>query len=110
MTPEIYMQTGAALIAVTGLIVFMGMFLRKRQTRQAMMKVIAYQSLGAKKGIAAVKVGEEVLLVGITANDIKLLKSLGGQTDGQSSRDTAVDINAKLQKLRTIKETMYARP
>jgi len=38
-------------------------------------KITGDQSLGPKKGIAMVKVGPEVLLVGVTTTDIKLLKA-----------------------------------
>lgn len=112
MTPEIYIQFGGALLAVVCLILVTAFFVRKRQAGQTMMKVIAYQPLGAKKGIAAIKVHGEVLLVGITQNDIRLLKSLSEGMEGpdQGSTETVREIHDKLQKLRTIKDAMYARP
>lgn len=70
----LYIQVITALGAVIGLIFLFGLFLRKRQTRNEMMKVIAYHPLGTRKGIAAMKVGEEVLLLGVTPADIKLLR------------------------------------
>lgn len=112
MTPMVYIQTSVALALVIGLIVMSALFLRKKQGKPGMMKVMAYQSLGPKKGIAAVKVGREVLLVGITANDLKLLKSLGEPIGDEQAHEQAIntvmDINEKLRKIRNIKDTMYA--
>lgn len=112
MTPMVYIQTAVALALVIGLIVLSALFLRKRQAKPGMMKVMAYQPLGPKKGIAAVKVGREVLLVGITANDIKLLKSLGEPFEDERapapSMEIVKDINEKLRMIRNIKDTMYA--
>ncbi len=78
---DLYLHMGIALILVSGLILVLGQFLRKRQGKESPMKVMGYQSLGPKKGIAMVKVGREVLLVGVTATDVKLLKSLDDRID-----------------------------
>lgn len=71
---DLYIQVITALAAVLGLIFLFAFFLRKRHVRNEMMKVIAYHPLGTRKGIAAMKVGEEILLLGITPADIKLLR------------------------------------
>ena len=73
---DLYLQMGIALILVSGLIVLCGLFVKKRQDREGLMKIMGYQSLGPKKGLAMVRVGREVLLVGVTATDVKLLKSM----------------------------------
>jgi flagellar biogenesis protein FliO len=64
-----------ALGVVVGLIFLAGFFLKKRQTTGTMMKVVAFQHLGPRKGLVAVKVCEEVLLLSVTATDLRLLKT-----------------------------------
>lgn len=106
---QAYIQMGAALAGVIGVIVVIGLFVRKKQGKPGMMNVIAYQTLGQKKGIAAVRVGAEVLLLGITSTDVKLLKTLDDHFDEHGrERGTAGDIHDKLTKLKTIKDTLYA--
>jgi flagellar biogenesis protein FliO len=78
---DLYLHMGLALILVSGLIFLLGLFLKKKQEKVSLMKVMGYQSLGPKKGMAMVKVGQEVLLLGVTANDVKLLKTLNGFDD-----------------------------
>jgi len=83
---DLYLHMGLALILVSGLIFLVGMFVKKKQDKGSLMKILGYQSLGPKKGMAMVKVGQEVLLLGVTANDVKLLKTLNGldEETGQS--------------------------
>lgn len=99
-----YVQMAMALAAVVGLIVLMGFFLKKRQTTGGMMKVIAYQSLGPRKGLIAVKVGTEVLLLGVTSSDLRLLKTYGSD---EIKTDSPKEAGSKLSKLKRIKETLY---
>ena len=75
---DLYLHMGLALILVSGLIFLFGIFVKKKQDKGSLMKIMGYQSLGPKKGMAMVKVGQEVLLLGVTANDVKLLKTLSG--------------------------------
>jgi flagellar protein FliO/FliZ len=82
---DLYLQMGLALILVSGLIFLLGLFVKKKQEKGGLMKVMGYQSLGPKKGMAMVKVGGEVLLLGVTANDVKLLKSLGSLNEETGS-------------------------
>jgi flagellar biogenesis protein FliO len=70
----VYIQTAAALVFVIILIVGLSYFMRKRQGAEGFMKVVGYQSLGPKKGVAAVKIGREILLLGVSVSDIRLLK------------------------------------
>lgn len=106
-----YIQMGLALMAVIGLMLLLAFFLKKRQLgKSSMMNIMAYQSLGPKKGIAAIQVGHEVLLVGVTANDIKLLKSLDGALpEPGGERDAVRDIAEKLKSLRNMKETAKSK-
>jgi len=99
-----YLQMAMALAAVIGLIVVMGFFLKKRQASGGLMKIIAYQSLGPRKGIVAVKVGSEVLLLGVTSSDVRLLRTY--ESDDIKG-DLPNEAGGKLAKLKQIKETLY---
>ena len=119
---DIYLHMGVALILVSGLILLLGLFFKKRQDKESLMKIMGYQSLGPKKGIAMVKVGPEVLLVGVTATDIKLLKAMDAiieepETEAPQQREKTAniitaDVSEKLQKLRALKgalkDSLYA--
>jgi len=69
-----YIQMAAALLFVIFLIVAAGYFLKRKQNRFGFMSIIGYQTVGPKKGVAALKVGREVLILGVTSNDMRLLK------------------------------------
>jgi len=99
-----YLQMSMALIAVIGLIILMGFLLKKRQTKGGMMQVLAYQSLGPRKGLVAVKVGTEVLLLGVTPSDLRLLKTYD---QSETKDEPTVPTGDKLSKLRTLKEKLY---
>lgn len=75
MTTAIYFQTAAALIFVILLIVGAGFLLKKKQNRFGLMSIVSYQPFGPKKGVAALKVGSEVLILGVTQNEMRLLKT-----------------------------------
>jgi flagellar biogenesis protein FliO len=114
---DLYFQMGIALAIVVGLIALLGVAMKKKQDKDSLMKMLGYQSLGPKKGIAAVRIGREVLLVGVTATDLKLLKSLdesqeeqGEPRPAQAAADkaTVADISAKLQRLKAMKDMLYA--
>jgi flagellar biogenesis protein FliO len=79
---DLYLHMGLALVLVSGLVFLLGLFVKKKQDKGSLMKVMGYQSLGPKKGMAMVKVGQEVLLLGVTANDVRLLKTLGNHDEG----------------------------
>lgn len=98
---DLYIQVITALGVVLGLIFLFTFFIRKRQVRNEMMKVIAYHPLGTRKGITAMKVGEEILLLGITPTDIKLLRRYDASDfDTQEIRD----LSKKVMSLRRLKE------
>ncbi|MDA8168181.1 MAG: flagellar biosynthetic protein FliO [Nitrospiraceae bacterium] len=71
---QMYLQMAVSLIAVVGLIYLISNFMKKRQGRPGLFKMLSYQPLGPKKGVAALKLGREVLLFSITATDLKLLR------------------------------------
>ena len=68
------MQMAAALLFVLLLIVGAGYLLKKKQNRFGLMNVVSYQPIGSKKGVAALKIGDEILILGVTTNDMRLLK------------------------------------
>jgi len=117
---DLYLHMGVALILVSGLILLFGFVLKKRQGKESLMRIMGYQSLGPKKGIAMVKIGPEVLLVGVTATDIKLLKAMDTIAENadilmpaeKTGRVIAADMPDKLQRLKalknTLKDTLYA--
>lgn len=99
----------AALALVVGIILLAGFGLKKRQEKGGLMKILAYQSLGQKKGIAAVQVGKEVLVVAVTATDLKLLRTFNDGLDQPGAEKAPVaDIAAKLRRLKEMKDTLYA--
>ncbi len=69
-----YIQMAAALGFVILLIFAAAYVIKKKQNRFGLMSVVSYQPFGAKKGVAALKVGKEILLLGVTSNDMRLLK------------------------------------
>jgi len=113
MTDYSYLQMALALILVIGLIVALGFVAKKKQGPEGLMKIVGYQSLGQKKGIAAVKIGQEVLLVAVTATDLKLLKTFDYAEDenvrNKPSQQTSVAAAAdNLMKLKALKDTLHA--
>ncbi len=99
----LYMQVALALGAVIAMILIMGFFLRKRQMKSGFINFIAYQSFGPRKGIAALKMGKEVLLIGITSTDLKLLKIFH---ENDLETDTLQHISNKVSSLRALKERL----
>ncbi len=66
-----------ALAFILGLILATAALMKKRAgTTSEILKTLGYLHLGPRKGIAVIKAGEEVLLIGLTPNDLKLLKTL----------------------------------
>jgi len=100
---EMALQMVTALALVILLILGFGFFYRKRQKGSGLISVVAYQSLGQKIGIAAVKVGREILVLGITPNDFKLLK----RYDAGSSEKAPVTTGSssgRMERLKKMKE------
>lgn len=100
---ETYIQMLLALAAILGLMGLMTFFLRRKAVKPGLLQVMAYHSFGPRKGLAAVKVGKEVLLLGITTTDLKLLKTLS-EADLQTG--ARGDIAGKLEHLKNLKEKL----
>jgi flagellar biogenesis protein FliO len=72
-----YIQTAMALVFVILLIIAAGFILKKKQNRTGFMSIVGYQPFGPKKGVAALKIGKEILILGVTTNEMRLLKTFG---------------------------------
>lgn len=96
-----YLQMVAALALVIFLIYAFAFAYKKKQNGSGLIKLLAYQALGQKMGIAALKIDNEILVFGVTPTDFKLIKKIDGrnyQTEEVSS------ISDKIMRLRKIKE------
>ncbi len=101
---EQYIQMIAALGGVILLIILFGYLMKKRQTKSGVLiNVVSYQPFGPRKGVAALKMGREVLLLGITQNDIKLLKTFN---ENEFEEKTTAEINTKIRMLKNMKERL----
>lgn len=70
-----YLQAAAALAFVILLIAGAGHVLKKKQNRSGLMKIVGYHPFGPRKGVAAMKIGKEILILGVSQNDMRLLKT-----------------------------------
>lgn len=92
--------------ALVGLILSMGVFgflYRRKQKQSNIIQLVAYQSLGAKKGVAALQVGNEIMVLGIMPNGLRVLKTLEAKEVLAKREDPYSD---RVQKLRRLKEAV----
>ncbi len=104
---EIIIQTGIALAFVVFLIFAVALLYKKRRKNIGILNLIAYQSLGQKMGVAALKIGGEVLILGITPTDFKLLRKLDEKAIEIEETETASNFGSiaeRVKKIRRIKE------
>ena len=90
--------------AVIGLIlsiVVLGVLFRRKQKQSHIIRMVAYQSLGSKKGVAALQVGSEILLLGIMPASIRVLKTLEAKEAIEIQDNPYTD---RMEKLRRLKE------
>ncbi|HDH53532.1 MAG TPA: hypothetical protein ENH24_03495 [Nitrospirae bacterium] len=92
-----YIQTAAALVFVILLILGAGFIMRKKQNRFGLMSVVSYQPIGPKKGVAALKIGKEVLILGVTPNEMRLLKIF---KDNELDLEKIDGFQSKLEQLK----------
>ena len=100
MTAMIF-QMVLALAFVLFLIFAVSLIYRKRQKASTLINLVAYHSFGQKMGIAALKVGDEILVLGMTPTDMKLLKKI--HDDDAATQETG-SIADKVKRLKRIKE------
>ncbi len=99
-----YIQMLFAFGAVLGLLlIFYGFTIRRRQAERGLINIIAYRVLDAKRGVAVavMKIGEELLFIGVTPNDMKVLKTLPErEARGQKSETLTSDFRALTSTIR----------
>jgi len=92
-----YIQMAGALTFVLLLIFGVAYLVRKKQNRLDLMSVISYQNIGPKKGVAALKIGKEVLILGVTTNEVRLLKTF---QDNELDLDETGGFQSKLERFK----------
>lgn len=90
-----YIQMAAALIIVILLIIATGFFMKRKNNRFGLMSVVSYQSFGPKKGVAALKIGSEILILAVGSNDMRLLKTF---KDGELDMTDTNMFQSKLER------------
>jgi flagellar biogenesis protein FliO len=106
---ELVLQMIAALAFVVLLIFLMAFVYRKRGKGAGLISLVSYQSIGQKMGVAAVKIGGEIFVLGVTPTDFKLLKRIEGGAAGTESPDGQKDDTSFMKVLRTEKGDAPAR-
>jgi flagellar biogenesis protein FliO len=89
--------------AIIGLVlsmVVLGLLFRRKQKQSHIFRMVAYQSLGSKKGVAALQVGKEILLIGIMPNGLRVLKTMEAQEVNETQDTPYADRMEKLKKLK----------
>ncbi len=92
-----YIQMAGALTFVLLLIFGAAYVVRKKQNRLDLMSLISYQNIGPKKGVAALKIGREVLILGVTTNEVRLLKTF---QDDELDLDESGGFQSKLERFK----------
>jgi flagellar biogenesis protein FliO len=90
--------------AIIGLIlsmVVLGVLFRRKQKQSHIIQMVAYQSLGSKKGVAALQVGNEILLIGIMPTGFRVLKTMEAKEVIATQEAPYSD---RMEKLRKLKE------
>ncbi|MCX7792872.1 MAG: flagellar biosynthetic protein FliO [Thermodesulfovibrionales bacterium] len=94
-----YIQMVFAFGAVLGLLlIFYGFTLRRRQTERSLINIIAYRVLDPKRGVAVavMKIGEEILFIGITPNDMRILKKMP-DTEVRNHKSAVNDLRSEVR-------------
>lgn len=103
---DLLLQTGAALAFVILLIAGAAWaYRRKRPGRPGLIGLVAYQPFGPRRGVAAVRVGREVLIVGVTNADLKLFRVLAA---AEFEEGAGASAGEKVMRLRKLKEDLDA--
>ncbi len=90
-----------ALVGLILLMVVLGVLFRRKQKQSHIIRMVAYQSLGSKKGVAALQVGSEILLLGIMPAGIRVLKTMVAKEAIEIQDNLYSD---RMEKLRKLKE------
>ena len=89
MTAAVF-QMLAALGVVLGLIWALSQYMKKRARRSGHMSLIEYMNFGPKKGIALVRLGKKVMVLGVTPTDLKLFKTIPDGELASGTFDTVI--------------------
>ena len=99
---ELIVQTGGALAFVILLIAAVAWAYKKKKPGiPGLLQLVAYQPFGPRRGVAAVRVGREVLVLGVTNTDLKLLRVLDAAAIEEGTAGAVAD---RVSRLRKIKE------
>ncbi len=98
---ELIVQTGAALAFVILLIAAAAFVYKKRKPgAPGLFKLVAYHPFGPRRGVAALRVGHEVLVLGVTNADLKLLRVLDASIIEEGTATAVADKVSRLRKLK----------
>lgn len=98
-------QTAAALALVILLIAAAAWVYRKKKPGgPGIIDLVAYQPFGPRRGVAAVRIGREILIVGVTNADLKLFRVI----DAEELKSAPAAVADKVRRLRKIKEGLDA--
>jgi flagellar biogenesis protein FliO len=90
-----------ALIGLILSIAVFGVLYRRKQKQSNIINLVAYQSLGSKKGVAVLRVANEILVIGVVPNGITVLKTLAAQEVLETPEGASSE---QMEKLRLLKE------
>ena len=90
-----------ALIGLILSMVVLGVLFRRKQKQSHIFRMVAYQSLGSKKGVAALQVGSEILLIGVMPTSLRVLKTMEAKETLEVQETVYSD---RMEKLRRLKE------
>jgi len=86
-----------SLLIVLGAIAVTARVMKGRSvSTTGLLRTLGYLSLGPRKGIAIVKAGREVMLLAVTPNDLKLLKTI-------AEEDVSVELASIKDNIQQIK-------
>ena len=98
---ELIVQTGAALAFVILLIAAAAfVYKKKKPGGPGLFKLVAYHPFGPRRGVAALRVGHEVLILGVTNADLKLLRVVDASRIEEGTVSAVADKVSRLRKLK----------
>ncbi|MBI5575057.1 MAG: flagellar biosynthetic protein FliO [Deltaproteobacteria bacterium] len=103
---DLLLQMAGALAFVTILIAAAAWAWRKKQPgAKGLIGLVAYHPFGPRRGVAAVRVGREILVLGVTNADLKLFRVLDA---AEFEAGSGASVPDKAQRLRKWKEELDA--
>ena len=102
----IFLKAAGALGFILLLIAGMAFAYKKKQSSApGLFQLMAYHSFGPRLGVAALRVGHEVLILGVTNNDLKLFRVMDVNKVQESPVSPPVPVPGDMvERLRKIKE------